>query len=250
MKTNTPLTFLLTCIASAVVSVSFLLSAQAGASNSDDIVIFRSTQSDRSTSYFQTSPSTPDAKVREGNRRTSYLILNLATGEYMEVPYWTETQTDLDGKRFRAKLYFAEGITFNAAAMFQTGPTDRRNYLLLSLYGVGMGNNFSFSQSGNLVSSHVTSETLEGVMRLQRIRTALGIVECIAPSTIRGARGIETQRSEGGAMNERRVTTGRKTLRLDKRRIREAKDAGASSLGGFQSAVTDYLESKGYVRSF
>jgi hypothetical protein len=45
----------------------------------------------------------------------------------------------------------------------------------------------------------------------------------------------------------RHVTTGRKTLRLDKRRITEAKDAGALSLGAFQGAVVDYLLSKGYA---
>jgi hypothetical protein len=165
MKPNTLIISLIACVATALISGSLLSGAHAGGGG-DDIVIFRSTQSERITRYFQTSVSTPDAKVREGNRATSYVILNLATGGFRELQYWTETQVDLDGKRSRVKLFRAQRFDGTAEAIFQTGPTDRRNYLILSLYGTGMGNNVSFAQNGNAVTATVTSETLEGVMRV------------------------------------------------------------------------------------
>ena len=97
--------------------------------------------------------------------------------------------------------------------------------------------------------TRVRSETLEGLMKVQRIRTDAGVVECIAPSTVRGNTGEESHNiadEPGGDEQSRGVEAGRKTLRIDKRRIAEAKNAGADSLETFQAAVTDYLESKGY----
>ena len=222
--------------------------ARAGAASGDDIIIFQSTHSERYTRYFQTAVQTPNAKVRGSQRVRGYVILNLTTGDFRQVEYWTETGIGPNGRRVRVKRYRADNTDSNAEAIFQTGPDDRRNYLILSLYGTGKGNNYSFSEStvNDFLYTDVNSETLEGRMRVQRIRTALGIVECMAPSTIRGATGYESQRSEPDGRQSRFFYTGRKTLRIDKRRISEAKDQGASSVETFQDLIKAYLESRGY----
>ncbi len=53
-------------------------------------------------------------------------------------------------------------------------------------------------------------------------------------------------REINGDEHSRVFETGRRTLWIDKRRIAEAKNAGANSVETFQTIVTDYLESRGY----
>ena len=247
MKKLSPSFALFVCTLAAAISIVSLSNARAGAPLNDDIIIFRSTQSDRSTNWFQTEGDTPIGKTRRSYRERGYLILNLTTGEYREVSYRTGSVRDQDGKR--VKSYEASDSDLQAQAMFQTGPDDRRNYLILSLIGSGMGENFTFVDPGAAMFTRVRFETLEGLMKVQKIRTDSGVVECIAPSTVRGNTGEESHnilREINGDEPCRVFETGRRSLRIDKRLIAEAKNAGADSLETFQSVVTNYLESRGY----
>ena len=248
MKKTPSLAALLTCILSISLHAEWIPNSHAGRSG-DEIVIFRATESSRNTHYFQAEGEgetyMPGGRSKSGERQTSYVILNLTTGEYREIIYLTYFYRDGEGRRVRVRGYFADDSDHSVPALFETGPQDRRNYLVLSLGGTGDGNNFSFFDHTG-IRTEISGETLEGRVRLQRIRTELGIVECLAPSLISGKTNYEEHRVFADGRTYRNAEQGRKSLRIDKRRIRDAKDAGADSLATFTDAVIAYLQSRGY----
>ena len=252
----------LRALALSIALASFALpnDLSGGTISSDEIIIYRSTESSRHVEYFQgyerqefdedlgefVTTQYPGGKHRYSLREQCYVILNLTSGEYRKVRFRTGYLRDRDGRRIRFRELEWQDRDSTPMALFQTGPDDRRNYMILSLLGSGRGLNFGYDDRDD-VNTFVHAETLEGRVRVQRIRTDQGVMECLAPSALRGKTGSEQHSTDGGPSDTRRYTSqGNRTLRIDKRLIRAAKDKGSTSLADFQAVVVEFLRSRGY----
>lgn len=238
----------------------------------DEIVIYRSTNANRCTQYIQ--PSTyeyfdeelddfvtgidPGGRFKYSNRNTSYVIFNKSSGEFREVNYQTTRGYDMEGKRTRTKEYFystgyaddASGYT--PSSLFETNPASKRNYLVLSLFGTGIDSSHYFEIEttgfGDDTFTGVNTETVAGIIRLQKIRHDLGTLECLVPASLTGE--VQRESEDYYAEDDQFIRTycgGRKSLRLDKARTRDFIDAADVSMKAAEDAVIAYLEGRGYI---
>ena len=245
-------------LALAIIAVTTFATPQV--SSASDIVIFRKTESTKYLSYHNAYEAfgamggvteVPGGRSKYSLKRRSYIVMNTKTGEYREVRYYTYRERNVITNRLQTIRSFDYDFADRALKdLFETGAEERRNYLVLSFQGTGMGDNYTADSTGDPYY-RTAIETLAGIIKLQKFKTHAGVVECFSPSRLSGSHGIE-QREEfqNGTEKDRSYGTGKVSLVLDKKRTRTLLEAERVNLAGGVNFVIEFLNSKGYYESF
>jgi len=212
----------------------------------DDIIVYRSTESQRGLRYRE-GGAQPGFKTKGSDKRRSYIVLNMTTGDYREISYFTYDFGRMDGRRVLEKRYRYDRSDMTPASLFESDPEEKKNYLVLSLVGTGGDFNYDYDSNPGGVNISTDIETLDGRVKTQKIRTEAGVVECLAPSKIKGKTALEYENTPNDSgLRARGSFSGKRSLKFDKRLTRDALDAAAHSLEDAVLIVAAFLESKGY----
>jgi len=238
-------------IRTLLLSLLLVASAAFSATAENAIIVYKLTESSRGANYFTVaSLGERDGKgglERTSEKATGYLILDTETGNFRQVFYFKEKREDMEGRRFTVKLMRSSSGDHVPAVFFETNPGESKNYLVFSPFGTGNGLNYEHFSNSQDTDSETNLETLAGKVKTQKLKNGDIRQECEAPSTIKGAVADEAYYSDSDDNSDDHYSSsGKKTLRLDKKRTQELLEIDDATLDDAQDSVEDYLFSKGY----